>query len=173
MKLSTNDNFFGNLSIDLKTADVTSSGLYILTMTSENSDAFKMTIVSFLYKVWRWLTPFVKVIKVHFISVGSWNDSANISEFPYRFYFGFFWNGKSNLCRLLFCKNMLNKRKENRRKMKRKMKMKKKKRIWDAKSVSIWKHIISSTILQSFNRKHPIVTEKLTYLSKPNLLNIL
>ena len=28
--------------------------------------------------------------KVHFISVESWNDSPNISGFPYRFYFGFF-----------------------------------------------------------------------------------
>ena len=78
-----------------------------------------------------------------------------------------FLNGKSKLCRLLFCKNMLNKRKGNWRKMKRKMKMKKKKRIWDIESVSVRKLIISSTILQSFNRKHPIVTEKLTNLSKP------
>ena len=30
------------------------------------------------------------MIKVYFISVDSWNDSANISGFPYRFYFGFF-----------------------------------------------------------------------------------
>ena len=78
-----------------------------------------------------------------------------------------FWNGKSKLCRLLFCKNVLNKRKGNWRKMKRKMKMKKKKRTWDAESVSVRKLIISSTILQSFKRKHPIVTEKLTHLSKP------
>ena len=76
-----------------------------------------------------------------------------------------FWNGKSKLCRLLFCKNILNKRKGNWRKMKRKMKMKKKKRIWAAESVSVRKHIISSTILQSFNRRYPIVTEKTSHLS--------
>ena len=45
--------------------------------------------------------------------------------------------------------------------------MKKKKRTWDAESVSVRKLIISYTILQSFKRKHPIVTEKLTHLSKP------
>ena len=33
---------------------------------------------------------FEEITKVHFISVDSWNDSANISGFPYRFYFGFF-----------------------------------------------------------------------------------
>ena len=32
----------------------------------------------------------IEAIKVHFISVESWNDSPNISGFPYRFYFGFF-----------------------------------------------------------------------------------
>ena len=34
--------------------------------------------------------------KVHFISVGSWNDSANISGFSYRFYFGFFATESQN-----------------------------------------------------------------------------
>ena len=40
-------------------------------------------------KFFKWLSKRNET-KVHFISVGSWNDSANISGLPYRFYFGFF-----------------------------------------------------------------------------------